>query len=217
MLAGSSAVVDDSVKSQSPAVVLHCLKRLRSGIERQIRKLSHFARSHNGVDHNASIFWLISWLRVSRSIMPIEKVRFDSEVDYIRWPNVIVFNFEPHVVWNSPSLARYQLGFHAWFLYHQEGPINFRSNIGLATDGLPLSTSKKDVSRTDDNQSNVDKHRWRIPGFLAGIILFVSSFLLLGYSAKCFDELGLKCRGFFWLFVGGSPYALGGLLMLIDP
>jgi len=91
------------------------------------------------------------------------------------------------------------------------------SNIGLFSFGRPLQASKDSIDGNSNKDANADKHRWRIPGFLTGIVLFVSGFLLIGYGAHCFEYLGLKWRGFFWFIIGGSLYVVGGLLMFIGP
>lgn len=54
-------------------------------------------------------------------------------------------------------------------------------------------------------------------GFGIGTALLISGFFLIGYSAKCFDELNLKLRGGIFFIIGGFLYIIGGTLMLYGP
>ena len=91
------------------------------------------------------------------------------------------------------------------------------SNFGLSTDGSPLQAGKESINSSDYEQANVDQHLWRVPGFLAGVVLFLGGFILIGYGAYCFEDLNLKVRGFLSLAAGILLYVLGGTLMFIGP
>ena len=88
-----------------------------------------------------------------------------------------------------------------------------KANISASSYGSPLSPRKESVKSSGNQNANLNP----VYGFSVGVVLFVSGFFLLGYSAKCFDELHLKGRGFFWLFLGGSLYVFGGYWMLFNP
>jgi len=94
-------------------------------------------------------------------------------------------------------------------------PWPFQTN--LLPNRQPLATSENGIDRTDNKQSDINQHRWRIPGFLIGAALFVSGFILLGYSAKCFEDFNLKLQGLLWLIAGGFLYVVGGSLMFVGP
>jgi hypothetical protein len=85
----------------------------------------------------------------------------------------------------------------------------FFRKFTLSVNGAPLPPGIESVERSNNEKPNLNP----IYGFSTGVILFISGFLLLGYSAKCFDNLGLKSRGVFWLFFGGGLYVFGGILM----
>jgi hypothetical protein len=103
-----------------------------------------------------------------------------------------------------------------------EGPIRLNHNpwsfqIDLVANSQPLSASKKSIDSANDKQTDIYEYRWRVPSFLAGIALFCGGFLLIGYAAYCFDDLGLKLRGSVCLLLGIILYVLGGSLMFIGP
>ena len=64
---------------------------------------------------------------------------------------------------------------------------------------------------------DVNQHRWRVPGFCVGVGLLISGILIIGYGAKCFEELDLKLRGLTFFIIGGIIEFIGGFLMFIGP
>ncbi len=99
------------------------------------------------------------------------------------------------------------------------GPFRGDHDIGLALDSPPLKDGKKRINGTDNKQPNLNQHRWRVPGFVAGVVLFGVGLLLIGYGAKGFDERLFKCgwRSGFCLIFGGIFLLFGGFLMFIWP
>jgi hypothetical protein len=88
----------------------------------------------------------------------------------------------------------------------------------------PLSSRVPRVKRTDYEQSDLNQHRWRVPGFIVGAILFTASFL---FGVKCSERSEQRrLRGFvnaardswFWLdWVCNIGLFVGAFLMLIWP
>jgi len=103
----------------------------------------------------------------------------------------------------------------SWPISFNHDPRSFK--IGELAGGKPLERSKYRVSNANNKQTAPNQHRWRIPGFLAGVVLFGSGFYLIFYGAYYFEYLSLKRRGLFWLFWGALLYFLGGCLMFIGP
>ena len=98
-------------------------------------------------------------------------------------------------------------------------------------DGKPQSVLvlKDAVESTNNKQPNLNNHRWRVPGFLIGVGLFLCGFGLIAYSAERFTigdfqrlesaerNLWFKRSGCAGMWLGGLFLFVGGFLMLIWP
>ncbi len=101
---------------------------------------------------------------------------------------------------------------------------SFICSLRLLFNRYPLPPCETRIKKSDDQKSELDQHRWRIPGFVLGLFLFGASFLLGVESAQRVEQRrlrGLKIPdrdSWLWLSRLGDLGLLGGLfLTLIRP
>lgn len=100
---------------------------------------------------------------------------------------------------------------HGWLLTDQKGPVYTKSSYYRS----PLEARKDGVKNADQKQPNLNKHPWRVPGFLIGCVLVSGGLLLIGYGAYCFEYLDLKWCGVLLFTLDDIIQFCGGDLMFI--
>ncbi len=86
----------------------------------------------------------------------------------------------------------------------------------MFSNSTPLQGSEKGIDNASNEQAYLNQHRWRVPGFLIGIVLAVAGVGLIIVGSSFIEaqipKIGI---GLFWLGIGGIVEFCGLFLMFI--
>lgn len=207
----SAPISDLSICAKSPFFVQYGTRIIRTNVEVLTDKTGRLLSADDRHIRAESIFFGVfnPWIwrgqakRFDESVHVYDISRTQakiSEVDLNTLRNV-----------SSRSINHDWRSFHSWPLSNQKRPVEAKSSYYPS----PLEAGEQRVQNADEKQPELNQHRWRVPGFLAGCVLFSCGLFLIVYGAYCFEDLGLKWRGVLLCVLGGVFQFCGGALIFI--